>query len=169
MNKLEKINKDTDKLVYKKVECQLDLLLKGQEVNQQELRLGFIGLAKQNSELLDLNKELNEQLEMVISELDVIKKEREDKAARRKAWSNRKRLPKRDPINSEIYNLLMKESEGPSYIATRTRIAICLLTVTGIRISELLSLKVGTTGNFIKGRLGFNYRLKKDLLITKPF
>ena len=37
----------------------------------------------------------------------------------------------------------MKESEGPSYIATRTRIAICLLTVTGIRISELLPLKVG--------------------------
>nr|QGW12747.1 putative integrase/recombinase protein [Nanofrustulum shiloi]QGW12748.1 putative integrase/recombinase protein [Nanofrustulum shiloi] len=44
---------------------------------------------------------------------------------------------------SEIYNLLMKEIEGPSYIATRTRIAICLLTVTGIRISELLPLKVG--------------------------
>jgi len=36
----------------------------------------------------------------------------------------------------------MKESEGASYIATRTRIAICLLTVSGIRISELLSLKV---------------------------
>jgi hypothetical protein len=66
---------------------------------------------------------------MVISELDVIKKKREDKAARKKACSNRKRLPKRDPINSEIYNLLMKESEGPSYIARRTRIAIRLLTV----------------------------------------
>jgi len=35
-----------NKLSYEKVECQLDLLLKGQEVNQQELRLGFIGLAK---------------------------------------------------------------------------------------------------------------------------
>ena len=60
-----------------------------------------------------------------------------------KCSSKRKRLPKRDPINSEIYNLLIKESEGPTYIATRTRIAICLLTVTGIRIGELLSLKVG--------------------------
>jgi hypothetical protein len=37
------------------------------------------GLAKQNS---DLNKELNQQLEMVVSELNVIKKEREEKAAR---------------------------------------------------------------------------------------
>ena len=72
MNKLEKINKD---LSYKKIECQLDLLLKGQEVNQQELRLGFIGLAKQNNELLNLNKELNEQLNIVVSELNALKKE----------------------------------------------------------------------------------------------
>lgn len=54
-----------------KVECQL------------ELRLGFIGLAKQNIELLDLNKELNRQLNIVVSELNVLKKEREEKAARR--------------------------------------------------------------------------------------
>ena len=143
MNKLEKMSKDSDKLVYKKLECQLDLLLKGQKVNQQELRLGFIGLAKQNSELVDLNRELYQQLEIVVSELNAIKKEREDKAARREKRAKRKRIPKRDPINSEIYNLLMKESESPSYIATRTRIAICLLTVTGIRIGELLSLKMG--------------------------
>ena len=143
IQKIEKFNKENSKLTYKKIESQLDLLLKGQEVNQQELRLGFIGLAKQNSELLDLNKELNQELKIVMSELNVIKKEREEKATRRERWSNRKRLPKRDPINSEIYNLLIKESEGPSYIATRTRIAICLLTVTGIRISELLPLKVG--------------------------
>lgn len=37
----------------------------------------------------------------------------------------------------------MKEREGPTYITARTRIAICILTVTKIRISELLSLKVG--------------------------
>jgi hypothetical protein len=63
MNKLqniEKFNKEENKLTYKKIESQLDLLVKGQEVNQQELRLGFIGLAKQNSELLDLNRELNQ-------------------------------------------------------------------------------------------------------------
>ena len=117
-----------------------EVLLEGQKITQQDLSLGFIGLAKQNIELLDLNKELNQQLEIVMSELNVIKQEREEKAARRERWSKRKRLPKRDPINSEIYNLLMKESEDPSYIATRTRIALCLLTVTGIRIGALLPL-----------------------------
>ena len=78
---------------------------------------------------------------MIIAELDVMKKKREDKTARQKAWSKRKRLPKRDPINSKVYNLLIKESEGPNFIATRTRIAIFLLTVKRIRISELLLLK----------------------------
>jgi integrase len=146
MNKLQKIKQfeeENNNLILKKVESQLDRILEGQEVNQQELRLGFIGLATQNSELLDLNKELNQQLEIVVSELNAIKKEREEKAARREKWANRKRLPKRDPINSEIYNHLIKESEGPTYQATRTRIAICILTVTGARIGELLSLKVG--------------------------
>lgn len=45
MNKLqniEKFNKEENKLTYKKIESQLDFLVKGQEVNQQELRLGFI-------------------------------------------------------------------------------------------------------------------------------
>ena len=133
---------DSNENKYKKILNNLELLLEGQKVTQKDLQLGFIGLAKQNNELIDLNKELNQQLEIVMSELNVMKKERAEKAARREKWSKRKRFPKRDPINSEIYNLLMKESEGASYIATRTRIAICLLTVTGIRISELLSLKV---------------------------
>ena len=125
-------------------------MLKGQQVNQHELRVGFQQLAYQNrflslqnEQLLDLTQELKQQLATVNQELNQIKQEREKKAARREKRSNRKRLPKRDLINSEVYNLLIKESEGPSYIPTRTRIAICLLTVTGIRISELLPLKVG--------------------------
>jgi integrase len=169
IQKIEKFNKKNIKITYKKIESQLDSLGKGQEVNQKELRLGFIGLAKQNSELLDLNKELNQQLEIVMSELNVIKKEREEKAARREKWSKRKRLPKRDPINSEIYNLLMKESEGPSYIAIRTRIAICLLTVTGIRIGELLPLKVGQLETLLKeGWISID-RLKKGPANHKAF
>jgi site-specific recombinase XerD len=170
LNKIKKEFRDeSNKNNYEKILNNLELLLEGQEVTQKDLQLGFIGLAKQNSELLDSNKELNQQLEMVISELDVIKKEREDKAARKKAWSNRKRLPKRDPINSEIYNLLLKESEGPSYIATRTRIAICLLTVTGIRISELLPLKVGKLETLLKeGWISID-RLKKGPANHKAF
>ncbi len=37
---------------------------------------------------------------------------------------------------------MFKEAEGPTYIHVRTRIALCILAVTGIRINELLPLKV---------------------------
>ena len=144
MNKLNKFKKEKNQLITEsEVESKLDILVKGQINNSQELEAirndlqrGFIGLALRN-------EKLNEKLEIAVSELNAMKKEREEKAARREKWAKRKRLPKRDPINSEIYKLLIQESEGPTYIATRTRIAICLLTVTGIRIGELLSLNVG--------------------------
>ena len=149
MNKLQKIEKNQFITEFE-VESKLDILVKGQTNNSKELQAirndlqrGFIGLALRNEELLKANDQLKQQLDDVLKELNVIKQEREEKAARREKWAKRKRLPKRDPINSEIYNLLIKESEGPSYRATRTRIAICILSVTGIRIGELLSLKVG--------------------------
>ena len=146
--KIKRIKKENNQLTSKKIESQLELLLKGQEISQ-----------------LDLNKKLNQQLEIVMSELNTIKKEREEKAARQKKWAKRKGLPKRDPINFEIYNLLMKESEGPTYIATRTRIAICLLT----GIGELLSLKVGQLETLIKeGWISID-RLKRGPANHKAF
>ena len=75
-------------------------------------------------------------------ELNVLKKEREEKAARKEARANRKRLPKREPITSKIYKRLIQAAEGPAYTSVRLRVAICLLVITGIRINELLPLKV---------------------------
>ena len=171
-NQIQKIKKKNNQLLLSK----LDLLVKGQENNSNKLevirnnlRKGFIGLALRNEELLQSNDQLKEQLDDVLKELNTIKKEREEKAARRKKWAKRKRLPKRDPINSEIYNLIIKESEGPTYIATRTRIAICLLTVTGIRIGELLSLKVGQLETLLKeGWISID-RLKRGPANHKAF
>ena len=169
-NQIQKIN---DPLLFE-MESKLDLIVKGQESNSNklevignDLRKGFIGLALRNGELLKSNDQLNQQLDGVLKELNVIKQEREDKAARREKWAKRKRLLKRDPINSEIYNLLIKESEGASYIATR--IAICLLTVSGIRISELLSLKVFQLKTLLgKGWISID-RLKRGPANHKAF
>ena len=174
-NQLQKINQENSQLLLE-VESKLDFLVKGQERDsnklesiENDIRKGFIGLALRNEELLQSNDQLKEQLDDVLQELNAIKKEREEKAARREKWSKRKRLPKRDPINSEIYNLLIKESEGPTYIATRTRIAICLLTVTGIRIGELLSLKVGQLETLVEeGWISID-RLKRGPANHKAF
>ena len=73
----------------------------------------------------------------------MLKSEREEKVSRKKARANRKSLPRRDPVTRKIYNLLIQASGSPAYTSVRLRIAFCLLTVTGIRINELLPLKVG--------------------------
>ena len=146
-NKIQKTNKKDSQLIN--LESQLDLLLKGQENNSdklqiigEELRRGFIGLALRNEELLKSNDQLKQQLKTVVEELNQIKEERQEKAARKEARANRKRLPKRDPMTAEIYKELITEAEGPTYLNVRLRIALCLLAVTGIRINELLNIKV---------------------------
>jgi site-specific recombinase XerD len=148
MNKLQKINKENNQL-FLEVESKLDFLVKGQESNSHklegignDLRKGFIGLALRNEELLKSNHQLKQQLDEVLKELSTIKQEREEKAARKEARARRKRLPKRDPMTAGIYTKLIQTAEGPAYTDVRLRIAICLLTITGIRINELLPLKV---------------------------
>lgn len=126
-------------------------------------------MALRNEKLLKLNDQLQQQLDEVLKELNQIKKERQAKAAHQEAWANRKRLPKRDPINYQIYTLLIQESEGPGYIVIRTRVAICVLTVTGIRISELLSLKLSQIQTLLdEGWVSIN-RLKRGPSNHKAF
>jgi integrase len=148
-NKIEKINNSLVLQNYESFKNELSKILENQNVNKKKqdeiletTQKGFIGIALQNTEVLELNKKLTEQLEIVVEELSQIKQEREEKAARKEARANRKRLPKRDPMMAEIYKELIKEAEGPTYIHVRTRIALCILAVTGIRINELLPLKV---------------------------
>ena len=127
---------------YKEINSGIQLLLESQGIIEKDIRLGFIGLATQNHKLIKLNESLNRKLERVENELNMLKQEREEKASRKEARINRKRLPKRDPVTREIYNLLIQEIISPNYKSVRLRIAFCLLAVTGIRISELLPLKV---------------------------
>jgi len=147
-NKIEK--KEKNQLITEfEVESKLNILLEGQTNNSKQLKVirndlqkGFIGLALRNEELLKSNDQLKEQLDGVLKELNAIKQEREEKAARKEARANRKRLPKRDPMTAEIYKKLIKEAEGPTYLHVRLRLTLCLLAVTGVRINELLNIKV---------------------------
>ena len=147
-NKLQKIKKNQF-ITESEVESKLDILVEGQTNNSKELQAirndlqkGFIGLALRNEELLKSNDQLKQQLDGVLKELNLIKQEREEKEARKQARASRKRLPKRDPMTRETYKELIKAAEGPTYINLRTRIALCILAVTGVRINELLPLKV---------------------------
>lgn len=155
-NKLQE--KENNQLITEsEVESKLNILVKGQTNNSKQLQAirndlqrGFIGLALRNQELVELNKELTQQLGIVVAELNQIKQERQEKEIRKQARANRKRLPKRDPMTAEIYKELIKATEGPTYIHVRTRVALCILAVTGIRINELLPLKVNQLRTLIE-------------------
>ena len=147
-NKLQKITKNQF-ITESEVESKLDILVEGQTNNSKQLKTirndlqrGFIGLALRNQELVELNKKLTQQLGIVVSELNAIQQEREEKEIRKQARQNRKRLPKREPMTHHIYKELIRAAEGPTYLSVRLRIAFCILAVTGIRINELLPLKV---------------------------
>ena len=135
--------KENNQLVTEfEIESKLNILVEGQTNNSKQLKAirddlqkGFIGLALRN-------QELNQRLEIVVEELNQIKQERQEKKIRKQTRANRKRLPKRDPMTGEIYKKLIQAAEGPTYIDVRTRVALCILAVTGIRINELLPLKV---------------------------
>ena len=59
--------------------------------------------------------------------------------SQKEARANRKRLPRREPVTREIYDLLIQASVSPVYNSVRLRVALRLLTVTRIRINELLT------------------------------
>ena len=150
--------KENNQLITEfEIESKLNILVEGQTNNSKQLKAirddlqkGFIGLALRNQELLELNKELNQRLEIVVEELNQIKQERQEKKIRKQTRANRKRLPKRDPMTGEIYKKLIQAAEGPTYIDVRTRVALCILAVTGIRINELLPLKVNQLQTLIE-------------------
>ena len=149
LNQIEKENNSLNLSIYKPLRNELSKILENQRISKKKqdqiletAQKGFIGLALRNEELLKSNNQLKHQLDDVLKELNAIKQEREEKVARREKWEKRKRLPKRDPMTAEIYKELIKEAEGPTYINVRLRLALCLLAVTGIRINELLNIKV---------------------------
>ena len=151
---MEKNNKLAN---YESLQIELSKILKNQKISKKKqdqiletTQRGFIGIALRNEELINSNRQLKQQLDEVLKELNAIKQERQEKAVRKEARAKRKRLPKRDPMTAEIYRELIKETEGPTYINTRLRLALCLLAVTGIRINELLPLKVSQLETLFK-------------------
>lgn len=178
IQKIEKFNKENNKITYEseKILSELNNLVKGPKINTSEIRIDrqfwFIGLSRQNQilttqneQLLKANKYLTEQFESVGVELKILKKE----LGKKEIHANLKRLPKREPMTREIYAELIKAAEGPTYLNVRLRLALCLLAVTGIRINELLPLKVNQLETLFKENWIAINRSKRGLSNHKAF
>lgn len=99
----------------------------------------------QNVEILDLNDDLKLKLTtlenrilVLVKELQKLRAEKQEKEDRKNARAKRKPFPRRDPITPEIYERLIENIGGTDYCSARLRLVILLLTITGIRINELL-------------------------------
>ena len=149
---------DSDMGRDKKFREFLSLMSEGHAETQSMMKEGFVGLAIQNvelnAELKERNKILEEQLNQLQEQIAMVTEELQERKERerlivekKEKWKNRRRLPKREPITAELYDSLIQSSQNFKYRnlyqSARLRLALALLLVTGIRISELLSLKVG--------------------------
>lgn len=174
-----------------KVELIQSLIVIRQGITNQMLTHGFNELSKQNRNLsfqlsnqqkdltskFDEQKEslevkindLNFKLKEVIDELNLVKTEKIDKENARKARLNRKRKPKRQNMTLPIYNLLINKHTSNHYKIRRLRIAFCLLFITGVRISELLPVKVNQIKTLLQNKWIAIDRLKRGPANLKAF
>jgi integrase len=133
------------------------LMAEGHAKSQSIMKEGFVGLAIQNTELnaelKDQNKALTDQLNQLQEQFAIVRQELQERKERerllqekKEKWKTRRRLPKREPITKEIYDSLIQSSQkwkySNLYQSARLRLALALLLVTGIRVSELLPLKM---------------------------
>ena len=148
---------DSDMGRDKKFREFLSLMSEGHAETQSIMKEGFVGLAIQNAELnaelKEQNKVLEEQLNQLQEQIAMIAEEFQEQKERERLmqkkngkWKNRIRLPKRKLITAELYDSLIQSSQNFKYRnlyqSARLRLALALLLVTGIRISELLPLKM---------------------------
>lgn len=89
-NKIQKENNSLDSPNYQPLRNELSKILENQRISKKKqdqiletTQRGFIGIALRNEELLKSNDQLKQQLDEVLKELNAIKQEREEKAARK--------------------------------------------------------------------------------------
>jgi integrase len=154
------LNTSIDEIIVQpeiKIGLKLNEIIEQQYKSERTNKRGFIGLANQNQQLLESNKLLKFQLINIQNELDTVKSEREKKQLSKDKRLKRRRLPKRDPITEPVYKLLIKEAAGCTFISARTRVGLCLLNITGIRVCELLNIRVSDLKTLIEhGYIGID-------------
>lgn len=197
INEIKEVKKERNFLLTsnqaseQKMELIENLIVSRQSFTNQLLTNGFNELKRQNFNLSwqlmnqqkDLTSKFDEQrnllevkindlqfqLKEVIDELNQVKADKIDKENARKARLNRKRKPKRQNMTLTIYNLLINKNNSNYFKTRRLRIAFCLLLITGIRISELLPLKVNQLKTLIQKKWIAIDRLKRGPYNLKAF
>lgn len=169
----------TENETEEKVAEIISLVFQRQDQTDILLQQGFVGLSiqnsellKNNSELLKNNQELQQELKSINQKLEELANKNDQAIERHQKWRNRTRLPIKDALTKELYDVLIKEANyryHETYQGARLRLALALLAVTGVRISELLPLKVHQIQNLLTNSWIAIDRLKRGPSNHKAF
>ena len=106
-------------------------------------------LKQENNELNKVNRELirqsNAAKELNRKLAAILEREQKEKASRKESHGNKQWLTKYKPMTCNIYSQLIKYtlvSRFQKYKYIRLRVALCILFLTGIKLNQLLKLKV---------------------------
>lgn len=132
-----------------------------QETFQQEiineLRQDKQKAQEQLSELSDKyqniytqNLEMQRKLEEVYQESLLLKREREDKLLKKQRKKNAQKQPLRDTIDLEEFERILTLVRGRAGAKERRRLALALLYLTGLRVSNLLLFNVAHAREFFE-------------------
>jgi len=158
-SKVSDILKSNTQSEQKVVEL-VSFMCQRQDKTDELLKQGFVGLSIQNAELLknnqelkDDNQELKDRLDENLKKLNELLQQQVFAEERRGKRKNRKRLPAKDPVTEEIYEYLITRADSvyrETYQGARLRLTLALLVITGVRISEVLPLKINQLENLFK-------------------
>ena len=109
---------------------------------RKETQSGLNGLVLQNNTLYQQNLNMKKQLDFVESELQIMKDQRMSKEKRALKRKNAIAQNIRDSVNEEEFKGILDLVKANSFVASRRKTALLLLYVTGLRVSNLLVLKI---------------------------
>ena len=97
---------------------------------------------QQYQTLYSKHLEQQKQIEFLYEEARVLKEARELAEERKLKRQNAKKVDLRQTVSSEDFNLILTLVKGCIFTASRRRLALSLLFVTGLRVSNLLTFTV---------------------------
>lgn len=95
-----------------------------------------------NENLYKYNADMQKQLQVFYQRMDQLEKEKQEKELIKFKKQQAKTLPLRETINSDEFYEILKMVEGKPFVKERKTLALILLYLTGLKVSNLLILNV---------------------------
>lgn len=107
-------------------------------------------LAMQNKILYEQNQQLESKVDYLVKQTQIAEETRLKKEALKLKRLSAKKLKIRDAITPSEFASILDSVEGTSYKASRIRVGLVLIYLTGLRVSNLLKLKVHHIDNLLE-------------------